>query len=113
MNEYDPIGKFLLIAVLVGEEVPVEVPDAPDTPDNEGFEDVPDWPDEAPCVAVADCEESSLVALAYYKGVLMWLANLFALLLLFSPTASPAAMAMMDINSRTSSTNIRFQPPFL
>lgn len=109
MNEYDPIGKFLLIAVLVGEEAPAEVPDAPETPDVEGFEDEPDWPDEALCVAVADCEESSLSALAYYEEVLMWLANLFALLLLLSPTA----MAMMDINRRTSSINIRFQPPFL
>lgn len=40
MNEYDPIGKFLLIAVLVGDGAPTEVPDP--TPDTEGLEEEPD-----------------------------------------------------------------------
>lgn len=69
MNEYDPIGKFLLIAVLVGDEAPIEVPDPDpeppaDTPDAERLEDESDGLDEASCLVDADCEESSLELLA-------------------------------------------------
>jgi hypothetical protein len=62
------MGKFLGIVVLVGDEAPTEVPDAPDTADAEGFEAEPgDWPDEMPCVVVAVlCEESALKPLVRY-----------------------------------------------
>lgn len=71
MNEYDPIGKFLLLAVLVGDEAPTEVPDMDppaDTPEAEGLEDEADWWDEVSCVVDAECAESSLGLLAYYEG---------------------------------------------
>jgi len=58
MKEYDPIGKSLLIVVLVGEEGPTEVPEAPEAPDAE--DEPEEWPEEAPCVVTGVGRESLL-----------------------------------------------------
>jgi hypothetical protein len=71
IKEYDPIGKFLLIVVLVGEEGLTEVPEAPEAPDAE--DEPEEWPEEAPCVVTGFGSESPLDLLVQLQesGALM------------------------------------------